>query len=147
VPVLVKVSPDLSAADLVHAVDAALEGGAAGVIATNTTLARNGLRAPAALAAEAGGLSGVPLCAAATDACRVLFRHLRGRAPIVGVGGIFTADDAYRRIRAGAALVQIYTGLIYEGPGLVTRLLDGVAQRLQRDGFSNVREAIGIDVH
>jgi dihydroorotate dehydrogenase len=144
--VLVKVSPDMPVGDLLESVDAALEGGAAGVIATNTTIGRSGLRATGALAAEAGGLSGAPLRAVAQDACRVLFRHLRGRAPIVGVGGVFSADDAYQRIRAGAALVQIYTGLIYDGPGMVPRLLDGLAERLQRDGLSNVREAIGVDV-
>jgi dihydroorotate dehydrogenase len=66
--------------------------------------------------------------------------------PIVGVGGVFTADHAYERIRAGASLVQLYTGLIYEGPGVIARILDGLAKRLARDGFSNVREAIGVDV-
>ena len=66
--------------------------------------------------------------------------------PIVGVGGVFTADDAYERIRAGASLVQLYTGLIYEGPGVIARILRGLAERLERDGFTNVHEAIGVDV-
>ena len=146
IPVLVKVSPDAPADDLLQSVDAALEGGATGVIATNTTIGRSGLRTTGPLAAEAGGLSGAPLRAVAHDTCRLLFRHLRGRVPIVGVGGVFPADDAHERIRAGAALVQIYTGLIYDGPGMVPRLVDGLAERLQRDGFSNVREAVGVDV-
>lgn len=146
IPVLVKVSPDMSAEELQRAVDAAVEGGATGVIATNTTVERRGLRA-ATLAGEAGGLSGAPLRSAANSACRLLFSRLRGKVPIVGVGGIFTANDAYERIRAGASLVQLYTGLIYEGPRVVPRIVDGLAERLRRDGFSNVREAVGVDVN
>ena len=146
IPVLVKVSPDMQADDLLHSVDAAVEGGAAGVIATNTTLSRDGLRAPPALAGESGGLSGAPLRAVATQACARLYAHLRGTVPIVGVGGIFTADDAYQRIRHGAALVQVYTGLIYEGPTMIARLVRGLALRLARDGFTSIGEAVGADV-
>jgi dihydroorotate dehydrogenase len=146
-PVLVKVSPDMAPADLLRSIDAALEGGAHGVVATNTTTARVGLRSGPRLVAEAGGLSGAPLCAAANEACRLLFKHLGTRVPIIGVGGVFTADHAYERIRAGATLVQLYTGLIYGGPAVVARMVGGLAERLRRDGFSNVREAIGIDVH
>jgi dihydroorotate dehydrogenase len=146
IPVLVKVSPDMTADDLLRSVDAALEGGATGVIASNTTLSRADLRAPAALAAEAGGLSGVPLRPRANETCTQLFRHLRGRVPIIGVGGIFTPDDAYERIRAGATLVQLYTGLIYEGPGTVRHIVNGLAERLARDGYAHIREAIGADV-
>ena len=146
VPVLVKVSPDMSAADLLASADAAIEGGVAGIIATNTTLGRPSLRGSAAVSAEAGGLSGAPLRPLALDACRRLFAHVRGTVPIVGVGGIFTADDAYERIRSGAALVQVYTALLYEGPGVVRRIVDGLAARLARDGCSHVQEAVGIDV-
>jgi dihydroorotate dehydrogenase len=146
VPVLMKVSPDMTASDLVRSADAAVEGGAAGVIATNTTLRREGVRTSGSLARETGGLSGAPLRAAANEACRVLFTHLGSSVPIVGVGGVFSADDAYERIRAGARLVQLYTGLIYEGPGVIPRILRGLAERLQRDGFSNVAEAVGVDV-
>jgi dihydroorotate dehydrogenase len=146
IPVLVKVSPDAAAADLLQSVDAALEGGAAGVIATNTTTSRRGLHTGSPLAAETGGLSGAPLRAAANDVCRLLFKHLGGRVPVIGVGGLFTADDAYQRIRAGASLVQLYTGLIYEGPGVVARIVSGLAERVAADGFSNVREAVGADV-
>jgi dihydroorotate dehydrogenase len=146
IPVLVKVSPDAAPADLLRSVDAALEGGAAGIVATNTTVARTGLRTPAPRAAEAGGLSGAPLRAAATTICRLLFGHVGRRVPIVGVGGVFTADDAYERIRSGATLVQLYTALIYEGPGVVRAIVSGLGERLTRDGFSHVQEAIGIDV-
>jgi dihydroorotate dehydrogenase len=146
-PVLVKISPDMAPSDLLQSVDAALEGGAVGIVATNTTITRVGLKTKPALAEEAGGLSGAPLRASANEACRTLFAHLGPQVPIIGVGGVFTADHAYERIRSGATLVQLYTGLIYEGPGVVPRIVNGLAERLTRDGFSNVREAIGIDVH
>ncbi len=145
-PVLVKVSPDASTSDLLASVDAALEGGAAGVIATNTTVAREGLASPPTLTGESGGLSGAPLKTRATETCSILYAHLRHRVPIIGVGGIFTAADAYERIRAGASLVQVYTALIYEGPGLVGRIVRGLSERLAQDGFTNVSEAIGADV-
>jgi dihydroorotate dehydrogenase len=146
IPVLVKISPDMAADALLRSVDAAVEGGATGIIATNTTVARPSL-AEHAVAAEAGGLSGRPLRTMANTACRLLFRHLGKQVPIIGVGGIFTADDAYERIRSGATLIQIYTALIYEGPALIDRLLAGLAVRLARDGFSRLEEAIGIDGH
>ena len=146
IPVFAKFSPDSPAADLLASVDAALSGGASGVIATNTTVARDGLASPAALAAEAGGLSGAPLRAAANRACQQVFRHIGRRAPVIGVGGIFNADEAYERIRSGATLVQMYTGFIYEGPAAPGRILRGLAARLERDGFNSVTEAIGVDV-
>ena len=145
-PVLVKVAPDMSPQDLLASVDAALEGGAAGIVATNTTVGRDGLTSGGPVAAETGGLSGRPLRARAVETCRLLYAHLGGRVPIVGVGGIFTADDAYERIRAGASLVQLYTALIYEGPGVVPRIVRGLAERVERDGFAHMREAIGTHV-
>jgi len=146
VPIMVKLSPDLAPADLLASVDAAAEGGAAGIIATNTTVARQGLTSPHRYAGEAGGLSGAPLAAAASEICRRVHAHVGRRLPIVGVGGIFTADDAYARIRAGASLVQLYTALVYEGPGVISRIVQGLGDRLARDGFSHVSEAIGADV-
>ena len=146
IPVLAKFSPDAPLSDLLASVDAALEAGASGVIATNTTVSRDSLVSPAVLTAEAGGLSGAPLRAAANRTCQQVFKHIGGRVPIIGVGGIFNADHAYERIRSGATLVQIYTGLIYEGPGAPARILRGLAARLERDGCDNVSEAIGADV-
>jgi dihydroorotate dehydrogenase len=146
VPVLVKVSPDSEPTDLLESVDAALQGGVAGIVATNTTIARPPLAAPASLLRQAGGLSGSPLKEAATSVCRLLFKHVGRRVPIVGVGGVRTADDAYERIRSGATLVQLYTALIYEGPGIVRRIVEGLDERLTRDGFSTIEEAIGADV-
>jgi len=145
IPVLVKVSPDSPAADLLASVDAAIEGGASGLVATNTTVSRGGL-SPVPAAAESGGLSGAPLKALANDVCRALYRHVGRQVPIVGVGGMFTADDAYERIRAGASLLQLYTALIYEGPGVVSRMVRGLSRRLAADGFSQLNEAIGADV-
>jgi dihydroorotate dehydrogenase len=129
-----------------HAIDAALEGGAAGVVATNTTVARRALTSAGPLASETGGLSGAPLKTRADSICRLLFSHLGRRVPIIGVGGVLTADDAYERIRSGASLVQLYTALIYEGPGVVRRIVRGLVDRLARDGFSHIGEAVGADV-
>ena len=143
VPVLVKVSPDATTDALLRSVAAAVEGGAAGVIATNTTLSRPPLSSRSA--GEKGGLSGAPLKASANTACKHLFQHFGRGTPIIGVGGIFTADDAYERIRSGATLVQLYTALIYEGPAVIHRLLMGLTRHLERDGFARIDEAVGVD--
>ena len=145
IPVLVKVSPDVDNDSLMRSVDAAVEGGAVGVIATNTTVSRPPLASPAPLTTQMGGLSGSPLTSTANAVCRMLFRHLGPDVPIIGVGGIFTADQAYERIRSGAALVQIYTALIYEGPGLIHQLLRGLRECMTRDGFSRLDEVVGVD--
>jgi dihydroorotate dehydrogenase len=145
IPVLVKVSPDMEDDELLASVDAALAGGASGIVATNTTVSRSGLRTSGPVVHETGGMSGAPLLNRANGICRLLFRHVRGRVPIVGVGGIATADDAYARIRSGATLVQLYTGLIYEGPAIVSRVAMGMSERLVRDGLATVAEAVGID--
>ena len=115
--------------------------GAAGLIVSNTTLSRDGLTHPNRQ--EAGGLSGRPLTRRATDLVRAAYRQTGGRVPIVGVGGIFSAQDAYDRIRAGATLTEVYSALIFEGPGLVRDLNTGLARLLARDGFTHVREAVG----
>jgi dihydroorotate dehydrogenase len=145
IPVLVKLSPDGASDDLLASADAALEGGAAGLVATNTTVNRSGLTSRAH-AAQIGGLSGAPLKTVANAVCRALYSHVGRSAPIVGVGGIFTADDAYERIRSGASLLQLYTALVYEGPGVVSRIVHGLGRRLAADGFSSMSEAIGADV-
>jgi dihydroorotate dehydrogenase len=125
VPLLVKLAPDLDDGELDEAVGAILDTGMDGVVATNTTLARDGLRSgPAAGAAgEQGGLSGAPLAARSTAVVRAIHDRTGGRLPIVGVGGIAGSDDVRAKLDAGATLVQIYTGLIYEGPGLVRRIV------------------------
>jgi dihydroorotate dehydrogenase len=141
VPLLVKVAPDLSETELDAIVQAALDHGVDGLVATNTTLRRDGLLS--LLAQETGGLSGRPLRPLAIAAVARLHRVSEGRMPIVGVGGIASADDAYAFIRAGATLVQLYTGLVYEGPRLVRHIKRGLVRLLARDGFSSVAEAVG----
>jgi dihydroorotate dehydrogenase len=141
---LVKLAPDLEDPALDEAVDVAVAAGAAGIVATNTTLSRAAV-AGHPRAGEAGGLSGAPLEARATEVVRRCFARAAGRLVIVGCGGVSSAEDAYRKIRAGASLVQVYTGLIYEGPGLVRRLNAGLGELLARDGFASVAEAVGAD--
>jgi dihydroorotate dehydrogenase len=120
-PLLVKLAPDLSERELDEAVGVILDTGMDGVIATNTTLAREGLRS--GLAAETGGLSGVPLRRLSDDALARVVRRVDGRIPVVGVGGVMTPEDARRKLDLGASLVQVYTGLIYAGPGLVKQIV------------------------
>ncbi len=121
VPLLVKIAPDLSDAELDDALDVILRTGMDGVIATNTTLAREGLRS--ALAGETGGLSGRPLTVKSEAMLAKVVKRLEGKIPVVSAGGIMSPEDAKRRIDMGAALVQLYTGLIYRGPGLVKKIV------------------------
>ncbi len=141
-PLLVKVAPDLSAEERQGIAAVVLELGVDGLIATNTTIARPpGLRDP--LRAEAGGLSGRPLFAPATEVLADLYRLTGGRIPIIGTGGVASGADAYAKIRAGASLVQIYTALVYHGPRLVGRILAELASCLRADGFERIEEAVG----
>lgn len=142
-PVLVKLAPDLHPADFEASLQAVLDAGASGVIISNTTLARDGLRG--AHQHETGGLSGKPLTRRSTELVRTAYRVLQGRLPVVGVGGIFTPQDAYDKLKAGASLVEIYSALIYRGPGLVRRLNSGLNDLLARDGVRNVSEIIGVE--
>ena len=142
-PIVVKIAPDLSKADIQEIAKLALDVGAAGLIATNTTTERPGLRSPIN---KAGGLSGRPLAERATEVLRILFQAVEGKLPLIGVGGIFSAADAYERICAGASLVQVYTGLIYEGPFLPRRIAHGLNQILDRQGLSHIRDAVGSKV-
>jgi dihydroorotate dehydrogenase len=141
---LVKLAPDLDDAALDEAVDVAVAAGAAGIVAGNTTISRAGVEGHPR-AGEAGGLSGAPLERRATEIVRRCFARAAGRLTIVGCGGVLSAEDAYRKIRAGASLVQVYTGLIYGGPGFVRALHAGLLRLLARDGFRSVAEAIGVD--
>jgi dihydroorotate dehydrogenase len=144
-PLFLKVSPDETPAQIEQVVQVGCESGIAGFIATNTTIARPGLHS--SRAGETGGLSGRPLVTAAQDTASHIHRLVGGKLPIIGVGGIASAVEAYARIRAGANLLQLYTGLVYEGPGLVRAINRGLAQLLRRDGFASVAEAVGADVH
>ena len=141
---LVKLSPDMAEADLRRTASICVEAGADGIIATNTSAElRRQLASPSV--SEGGGLSGAPLRALAERALRQIRDETRGAVPLIGVGGIFTAEDAYARIRAGASLVQIYTAMIWEGVGIGPRIAGGLASLLARDGFRSVDEAVGTD--
>ncbi len=144
-PLLVKVAPDLGAGHCRAIIDTALAEGAQGLIVSNTTTARPpGLKSP--YRAETGGLSGRPLFGPSTVMLTEMRRLTRGRIPLIGVGGIASADDAYAKIRAGASLIQLYTALVYQGPGLIQRICEGLVQRLKADGFASIAEAVGADV-
>ncbi len=129
VPIVVKVAPDLHQEAIEEVVDVCLAQGVAGIIATNTTLSRSGLAAGAAAAAEPGGLSGRPLAERAEQVVRSVRRLAGDRLAVIGVGGIAAPDQARRMLDAGADLVQLYTGLVYQGPGLVRRVADAVDDR------------------
>jgi dihydroorotate dehydrogenase len=123
-PVLVKLAPDLSDDELDDAIGVILESGMDGVIATNTSLGRAGLRSPQQ--SETGGLSGGPLRLRSEAVLRQVLKKVKGRIPVVSVGGIMTSEDAKRRLDMGAALVQVYTGLVYAGPELVQKIIRAV---------------------
>ncbi|SFC10011.1 dihydroorotate dehydrogenase [Parapedobacter composti] len=126
-PILLKIAPDLTDSQLDDIVDIVKETGIAGVIATNTTLSREGLKSAGRLTTEAGGLSGRPLTKRSTQVIRYLADRSGGAFPIIGVGGIHTAAEAREKLDAGASLVQLYTGFIYEGPGLIKRICKKIA--------------------
>ncbi len=142
-PLLVKLAPDLDGKALENSVRVIQEFSIQGVIATNTTVERPELKSKNRT--ETGGLSGKPLQKRSTAMIRTLFAELGADIPIIGVGGIFNGADAYEKIRAGAAAVQIYTALIYEGPGLVRKVKEELANLLESDGYKSVSEAVGAD--
>jgi len=142
VPLLVKIAPDLADADIDAIADVALDLGLDGIIATNTTISREGLRDSAAVAdAGPGGMSGAPLRGRALEVLRLLRARTGGRLTLISVGGIETADDAWERLNAGATLVQAYTAFIYEGPFWPHRLQAGVARRRREKTADHDREA------
>ena len=147
VPLLVKIAPDLADEDIDAVADLALELGLDGIIATNTTVAREGLRSPAERVARcgAGGLSGAPLRERSVEVLVRLRRRVGDRLVLVSAGGLESASDAWARIRAGATLVQLYTAFIYEGPLLPSRLARGLWAHAQADGFPSVQAAVGVE--
>ncbi|TAF53980.1 MAG: quinone-dependent dihydroorotate dehydrogenase [Oscillatoriales cyanobacterium] len=132
-PILVKIAPDLEPEAIASILDLAKTYQLAGIIATNTTIRRDGLKTQILpetgkpIAEEAGGISGIT----------------KGELPIIGVGGIFTAEDAWEKIAAGASLIQVYTGWVYEGPWMVRRILAGLLKKLEEKGFNSISEAVG----
>ncbi|MDP5274559.1 quinone-dependent dihydroorotate dehydrogenase [Chengkuizengella axinellae] len=142
-PVLVKIAPDLSDQELEMTIKSIVNHHISGVIATNTTVSREGLSHPHAK--ETGGLSGKNLLHPSTEIIRKIYKISEGKIPIIGSGGIFTAEDAYEKIRAGASLVEIYTSLIYKGPSVVREINAGLLNLLKRDGYKHISEAVGAE--
>lgn len=149
-PILVKIAPDLADEDVLAVVDLARQFRLAGIIATNTTIRRDNLKTTILkgtgnpIADEMGGISGAPVRARSTEVIRLIYRHTHGEFPIVGVGGIFTAEDAWEKITAGASLLQVYTGWIYNGPIMVRRILEGLVDRLDAAGLDTLDQAVGL---
>ena len=142
-PIFLKVAPDLGAGEPEQITRAALDHGVDAIIVANTTVSRPSLKSR--LGAEQGGLSGEPLKPLALKTLREFRSAGGGAIPLIGVGGIASAHDAWERIRAGASLVQLYSAMVFEGPGLVRRITRGLAERVKREGFANVAEAVGTE--
>jgi len=142
-PIFLKVAPDLGEADPERIVRAAIDHKIDALIVSNTTISRPPLRS--SYANESGGLSGAPLKTLALDALRRFRRASGGEIPLIGVGGIASADDAWERIRAGASLVQLYTAMVYEGPGVARRIAKGLTARLAREGLANIADLVGTE--
>jgi dihydroorotate dehydrogenase len=152
-PILVKIAPDLAWEDIAAIVELSQNMGLAGIIATNTTINKAPLTTKILketgnlLVDEAGGISGAPLRDRSTMVIRYIYQISQGQLPIIGVGGVFTADDAWDKITAGASLVQIYTGWTYQGPWTVLRILQGLLNKLEAHGLDNIKQAIGLHTH
>jgi dihydroorotate dehydrogenase len=148
-PLLVKIAPDLEWGAIADVLELAQTYQLAGIIATNTTIRRDRLKTERIAATgklvreEAGGISGAPLKERSTEVIRFIYKQTGGQLPIIGVGGIFTAEDAWEKIVAGASLVQVYTGWVYEGPGMVRRVLAGLLQKLEARGLNAIAQAVG----
>jgi len=141
IPVFLKIAPDLTLDDLAQIAEVALASGISGIIATNTTLSREGLKS--ANRSEAGGLSGAPLFEKSTRILAQLSQLTHGLLPLIGVGGVGSAEEAYQKIRAGASAVQLYTAMVYGGISLIPEIAHGLDALLARDGFANVAMAVG----
>ncbi len=141
-PLFVKLSPDMSQEELEDAVHSCMKNQITGIIATNTTVSRDGIQLENPLE---GGLSGKPLRSKSTAVLKEVYKMVKNQMVLIGVGGIFSAQDAYEKILAGASLLQIYTGWIYGGPSTVRKINEGLVVLLEKDGFKNIREAVGRD--
>jgi dihydroorotate dehydrogenase len=151
-PIFVKIAPDLEWEAIADIITLAKTYQLAGIIATNTTISREGLKTQVidktgkSPEQEAGGISGAPVRDRSTEVIRFICQQTQGQMPIIGVGGIFSPDDAWAKITAGASLIQVYTGWIYEGPMMVSRILEGLLVKLEQNGLSSISEAVGLDV-
>jgi dihydroorotate dehydrogenase len=148
-PILVKIAPDLEEDAIADVLNLAKNYQLSGIIATNTTIQRDMLKTQRleatgkSVTEEAGGISGAPLRQRSTEVIRFIHQQTQGQLPIIGVGGIFTAEDAWEKITAGASLIQVYTGWVYEGPWMVRRILEGLVHKLEEKGMAKISEAVG----
>ena len=150
-PILIKIAPDLEWNDIQDILKLATDYNLAGVIATNTTIRRDGLNTKIlketgkSIQDEAGGISGLPVKQRATEVIRFIYQETGGKLPIIGVGGIFDADDAWAKIIAGASILQVYTGWVYEGPWMVNQVLSGLLSKLEEKGLDSIGDAVGLE--
>lgn len=150
-PILIKISPDLDFADIKDILQLANQYNLSGIIATNTTTRRDGLKTDILketgkrIEDETGGISGLPVKEKSTEIIRFIYRETDGKLPIIGVGGIFNPRDAWEKIIAGASLLQTYTGWIYQGPWMVKEILLGLLDKLERTGLDNISDAVGLE--
>jgi dihydroorotate dehydrogenase len=150
-PIFVKIAPDLSWEAIADIITLAKTYQLAGIIATNTTISRDGLKTQVidqtgkSPQEEAGGISGEPLRDRSTEVIRFIWQQTQGQIPIIGVGGIFSAEDAWEKITAGASLIQVYTGWIYEGPLMVRQILTGLLSKLEQSGLNSINESVGLE--
>ena len=143
-PIFVKIAPDLNDAQKEAIADIAHKRNLDGLIVSNTTITRPDVgELPPRM--QQGGLSGKPLFALSTDVLRDMYRLTKGKTPLIGVGGIASADDAYAKIKAGASAIQLYSALVYQGMGLVTKIKRGLDAKLEQDGFKSIRDAVGVE--
>ncbi len=150
-PILVKIAPDLEWQDIKDILNLAMNYNLSGVIATNTTVRRDGLNTDVlketgnSIKDEAGGISGLPVKQRSTEVIRFIYQETEGKLPIIGVGGIFNAADAWSKIIAGASILQVYTGWVYEGPWMVNQVLSGLLVKLAEQGLDSIKDAVGLE--
>jgi len=147
-PILIKIAPDLSFNAIDEILELAEQRHINGIVATNTTITRPKTKDPSTqkIYAETGGLSGKPLRDHSTQIVRHIYRQTKGKLPVIGVGGIFTADDAWEKIIAGASLVQVYTGMVYEGPSIAKAIVHGLIEKMKKTGVHDLSQVIGNSV-
>lgn len=149
-PILVKIAPDLENEAIASIIQIIQQYQVAGIIATNTTISREGLQTKIIaktgkpVIEEAGGISGAPLTKRSTEIIKFIWQETAGKLPIIGVGGIFSSEDAWDKITAGASLIQVYTGWVYQGPEMVKQILQGLLKKLDERGLNSISEAIGL---
>ena len=141
-PILIKISPDINQDDLEILCERVLSSSVDGLIISNTTISRYSIDS-----SEAGGLSGQPIFDSSTSTLNKVYKYTEGKIPLIGVGGIDSAEKAYKKIKNGASLIQLYTGLVYKGPKLITEINKGLIKFIEKDGFNNISEAVGVEVN